>query len=142
MLLVYIAGPLTKGDRIENIRKAVLTAARVRDRGHLPFVPHIYDLWDLIDHHHYEYWMEMDLDWVRVSNIVLRLEGESSGADREVALAKELGIPVFLGLQEFMESKMWVPQEEKKQNRSGMFDVEEEYLRQEAEHLRKREERE
>lgn len=40
-------------------------------------------------------WLEMDLAWVGVSDAVLRLPGESKGADRETAFATQLRIPVF-----------------------------------------------
>ncbi len=43
----------------------------------------------------HEDWLGMDLPWVAVSNALLRLPGESTGADREVAHAKLHGIPVF-----------------------------------------------
>jgi len=33
----------------------------------------------------------------------MRLPGESPGADREVALAAELGIPVFYSVEELVE---------------------------------------
>ncbi|GAG05287.1 unnamed protein product, partial [marine sediment metagenome] len=34
--------------------------------------------------------------WLEVCDCVLRLPGESAGADLEVERAKELGIPVYL----------------------------------------------
>lgn len=40
-------------------------------------------------------WMGVDLPWVAASDAVLRLPGESVGADMEVACARERGIPVF-----------------------------------------------
>lgn len=40
-------------------------------------------------------WLDIDLEWVRVSDAVLRLPGESAGADTEVAEANRRGIPVF-----------------------------------------------
>lgn len=42
-----------------------------------------------------EPWLTMDLELVKRSDAVLRLPGESSGADGEVAHAESLGIPVF-----------------------------------------------
>jgi hypothetical protein len=105
MLFVYIAGPLTKGDRLVNIRKAVQAASRIRNRGHVPFVPHLYDL--LIIPKDYEYWSKMDLEWIQKCDVLIRLEGVSSGVDREVEEARRLDRPVFFGLQAFMESEWW-----------------------------------
>jgi len=43
----------------------------------------------------YEFWLELDNQFIPCCEAVLRLPGESNGADKEVALAKKLGIPVF-----------------------------------------------
>ena len=43
----------------------------------------------------HEDWMGVDLPWVAVAHAVLRLPGESVGADTETAHADRLGIPVF-----------------------------------------------
>lgn len=51
----------------------------------------------------YEDWYEQDLAWVAVSNAVLRLPGESTGADKEVEFATANGIPVFHDLKELIE---------------------------------------
>jgi hypothetical protein len=46
----------------------------------------------------YEDWTKLDLEWVKVCDGLLRLEGESSGADAEIEFAKQLSIPVFYGI--------------------------------------------
>ncbi len=43
----------------------------------------------------YQDWIDLDLEWVKSCDCLLRLDGESKGADMEVALAESLGIPVF-----------------------------------------------
>jgi hypothetical protein len=43
----------------------------------------------------FEDWMGLDLAWVEAADALIRLPGESVGADQEVALARKLGIPVF-----------------------------------------------
>ncbi len=50
-----------------------------------------------------EPWLTMDLELVKRSDAVLRLPGESSGADGEVAHARSLGIPVFHSVDEVVE---------------------------------------
>lgn len=101
-LRVYIAGPLTIGPRPENIHNAVMAASKIREAGCMPFIPHLFELWDMIDPHHYEFWMEMDFAWIDVCHILVRLPGESSGADREVSYAQNRGIAVFFGLASFL----------------------------------------
>jgi hypothetical protein len=101
-LRVYIAGPITLGDRTLNLRAAILAADEVLRAGHLPFIPHLNDLWHLVCPHPAEDWYEWDNHWLSVCNVLVRLPGESVGADNEVALAKSLGIMVCR-LEEFLQ---------------------------------------
>jgi len=66
--------------------------------GHHPFVPHLFDLVDPRDELGYERWMALDLDWLSRCDALVRLPGASPGADREVAAAGRLGIPVLDGV--------------------------------------------
>lgn len=92
---IYIAGPYTGGDVVANVRSAITAGQLVMDRGHTPFVPHLNHFW----HHQipgaYEQWMRLDLAWLESCDALIRLSGDSPGADREVQRAEELGIPVF-----------------------------------------------
>lgn len=97
---VFIACPYTLGDVVLNVRNACLAAERVRALGHLPFVPLLSHLWHLISPHDYEYWTAMDNEWIAECDIVLRLPGESYGADAETALAGQIGIPVIYSFRE------------------------------------------
>lgn len=47
-----------------------------------------------------EPWLTMDLELVKRSDAVLRLPGDSSGADGETAHAESLGIPVFHSVED------------------------------------------
>ena len=47
--------------------------------------------------------MEIELPWVSVADAVLRLPGESLGADLEVARAEEAGIPVFRSIADLAD---------------------------------------
>ena len=93
--ILYIAGPYTKGDVVMNVRKAISIASLARSRGWLPFCPHLSHLWHMVDPHHYDYWMAMDLEWLELADALYRLVGESPGADVEVAAAEARGIPVY-----------------------------------------------
>ena len=39
--------------------------------------------------------MKLDFEWIKSCDALLRIEGISSGADREVEFAKNNNIPVF-----------------------------------------------
>jgi hypothetical protein len=99
---VFIAGPYTKGDVALNVRKAARAADRVWAAGFTPFLPHLTHLWHLISPHPYLDWLALDLEWLAVCDHLVRLPGESGGADGEVARALELRIPVYEGLEEFL----------------------------------------
>lgn len=102
-LHVYIAAPITLGHRPSNINHAILAASQVAHAGHIPFVPHLYELWDLIDPHPYEFWMNQDFAWIQKCDALIRLPGASSGADREADYAKNaVRIPVYYGIEEFL----------------------------------------
>jgi len=99
---VYIAGPYTKGDVALNVRAAVEAGDVVLKAGHFPYVPHLTHFWHLVIPGPYTQWATMDLEWVRVCDALVRLPGESSGADAEVVFAERLGIPIFYSVKDFL----------------------------------------
>jgi len=97
---IYIAGPYTKGDTIVNIREAIIAADLMMMFGHIPFVPHLTGFWHLLSPKSYDKWMKYDAEWLKSCDALLRLEGESKGADEEVEIAKSLGIQVYFSAWE------------------------------------------
>src|SRR5689334_9793045 len=95
MITVYIAGPYTSPDPCENTNRAIKMADQLLARGFAPFVPHLSHFWHTVSPKPYQTWIDYDLEWVKRCDCVLRLCGESKGADGEVALAESIGIPVF-----------------------------------------------
>ncbi len=102
---VYVAGPYTKGDVVVNVRKAIECADSLVRMGHEPFIPHLSHLWHTISPHEYTYWMDRDLAWLDVCDALVRIPGDSAGADKEMAYAHEHGIPVYEGLDKFIYSE-------------------------------------
>jgi hypothetical protein len=99
MIKVYVSGPYS-AHMVDGTRNAILAAEELRKNKFLPFVPHLSLLWDLVCPSPYEEWIDYDLEWLRHCDILLRLPGESPGADREVILAHKLGIPVYYSVRE------------------------------------------
>jgi len=99
---VYIAGPYTSGDVAVNVRNAYAAADRLADLGFAPFVPHATHFWHMLFPRPYEFWLELDNQFLPFCEAVLRLPGLSSGADKEVVLAQEIGIPVFTEIAELV----------------------------------------
>ena len=92
---VYVSGPYTS-DPEKCTARAVDVGQTILQHGYATFVPHLSHYWDTLHHKNdYEFWMTIDLSWIRSAHVLVRIPGASSGADREVELAHELGIPVF-----------------------------------------------
>jgi uncharacterized protein DUF4406 len=96
---IYVAGPYTKGDVAINVRNAIEAGNALLKAGHAPYIPHLTHFWHLVYPGPYEQWLALDLHWVRQCDALLRLPGESSGADGEVAEAKRLGLPVYYAVE-------------------------------------------
>lgn len=95
--LVYIASPYTKGDNFVNTQRQITTAIELlKHSGIVPFCPLLNSVFVNMQHEFsYDKWLEVDFTYLSKCDYLLRLSGESSGADKEVAYAKEHGIPVF-----------------------------------------------
>lgn len=103
--LVYLAMPYTKPDPVENMHKAFAVADSLLDVC-VPFVPHFTMFWHFHSPKGYETWLEIDKEYLRRCDALLRLGGESTGADREVRFAQSLGLPTFystVGLRSWIE---------------------------------------
>jgi len=103
-MVVYIASPYTVGDVAMNVRRQIETANQLVEIGCLPYVPLLSHFWHLILPHSYEFWTEMDMDWLEVCDCILRLPGESKGADAEAKRMRELGKPVYYSIFELEEA--------------------------------------
>ena len=84
---IYVAGPLSEGDHGDNVRTAILVATALLDAGHHPYLPHLTAFWHLVTPRDYEVWMDLDIEWIKQCEALVRLPGESPGADREVIAA-------------------------------------------------------
>jgi hypothetical protein len=98
MTLAYIAGPLSIGDQALNVRRAIDAAETLLSSGVIPFVPHLTHFWHLIYDHNWETWLKIDEEILTRCDCILRIPGESSGADRECNLAYHKNIPVFIDI--------------------------------------------
>lgn len=122
---VYVASAISRGDLTDNINRAIDAGRDLMRAGFAPLVPHTSAFWGGATHgwvaapdgnmskHTYAVatvggfegathadWLGIDIPWVLVSDAVLRLPGESAGADQETAAARAAGIPVFESVAE------------------------------------------
>ncbi len=94
-LRVYVAGPYTLGDTVLNIRNAIKAGNKLLAWGFAPFVPHTNALWHLLDPQPDTTWLSLDNEFLPICDVLLRLPGESKGADAEAALARSLSMLVY-----------------------------------------------
>ena len=102
-LKVYVASPYTKGDVVQNIKAAIDAGEELSKAGFVPFIPHLTAFWHLQHPHSYDFWIDYDNQWLPCCDALLRLPGESEGADGEVELAHKLFMPVFYSIGSLLE---------------------------------------
>lgn len=115
MKVIYIAGPITKGDPVWNAAQADRAAFELMERGFAVINPML-TMWagaaeaggtrpdpkahgpfETLTH---ETWVKTSLALVERCDAVLRLPGDSRGADAEVAHADLKGIPVYYSVED------------------------------------------
>jgi hypothetical protein len=94
--LVYVAGPYTKPDPVENTNAVIALASELIDEGLVtPVVPHLTLLWHLVRPRPLDFWYAYDVAILKRCDAVFRMAGESRGADMEVEFAEDHGLPVL-----------------------------------------------
>ncbi len=101
---IYIASPYTIGDKMENVRISMRAGDEILNMGHVPYLPLLSHFWEMESAKPYETWLALDLVWLRSCDALVRLPGESSGADREVEEARKYRIPVYFGIEELKKA--------------------------------------
>lgn len=96
---VYVAGPMRL-----MIEKGVHDACKMADRlyanGFIPFIPQLSILWSLVtpfgsDDEIYAARLPYDFAWIDKCDALIRLPGQSHGADAECEHCGVIGKPVF-----------------------------------------------
>ena len=100
MKKVFISSPYTLGDVSANVRKQMDVFDELMDLGFAPFCPLLFHFQHIVHPRQYEDWLQIDLEYLSVCDYLLRLPGESAGADREVEFAKANNIPVAYSIAE------------------------------------------
>ena len=94
---IYIASPYSKGDIMDNVDIQIDTANMLLDAGHIPYTPLLNHFLARKVSRPNEFWIDTDLEVIRRCKFdgMLRLPGDSIGADKETAVAIALGVPVY-----------------------------------------------
>lgn len=109
--LVYIAGPYSHPDPVANTHAVITLASELVDEGVVtPFVPHLTMLWHAVRPRPLDFWYAYDVALLERCDALLRIPGESVGADREVEFASTHQIPVFTDREELATwARTWRP---------------------------------
>ncbi len=91
--LTYLAGPYSS-DPERNTARAIEALHHLLDAGVPAICPHLSHLAEQHQARDYEDWMALDLRLLERCDVLVRLPGDSAGADREIAHARRCGIPV------------------------------------------------
>ena len=95
---IYIASPYTIGDNFVNTQRQIKCANDLYDIGCIPISPLLNSVWcNMQKERDYDFWMKVDYSLIDKCDALVRLYGESKGADLEVQHAQEKGIPIFFG---------------------------------------------
>ena len=103
MKTVFISSPYTLGDVGENVRVQMDVFDSLYKKGFMPFAPLLFHYQHIVHPLEYDQWLEIDFAWLSKCDFVLRLPGESEGADKECKHAEELGIPVVKSIDELIK---------------------------------------
>jgi hypothetical protein len=91
----YIASPYTVGDSAENVRAQMEAAHKLMDYCISPYTPLLSHFLHIYQPRNYDEWMAIDMSFLPMCDCLLRLPGDSAGADVQVCRAQSLKIPVF-----------------------------------------------
>lgn len=103
---IYVASQYSIGNPEANVLRQIDAGEKLINAGFYPYLPLLSHYQHAIHPHDYETWIRLDNAWVQCCNALLRLPGESKGADEEVELAIELGIPVYYSLEALIEGSV------------------------------------
>jgi hypothetical protein len=102
--LTYIAGPYAHPDPVENTHTTIDVADELQTTQAITaYVPHLSLLWHVVCPHPADYWYDYDLAILARCDALLRLPGDSVGADNEVLFAEKHHIPVFYEQDELLD---------------------------------------
>lgn len=103
--LIYIAGPYTSPDPVENTHNACRLGVELIDDGYVtPVVPHATLVMQMVvPRQDVNYWYKYDLEVMARCDAVFRMPGKSTGADAEIAAAIEQGLPVWYSKEALYE---------------------------------------
>lgn len=108
---VYTAAPYTKGEfgTDGNLHVAMKAWHELTDLGYVAYCPHINFLLGTLRPRVYQEWLDHDKEWMHLCHVMVRLPGESRGADAE---EREFQGPIFRSIEELETWKQGMTEKE------------------------------
>jgi len=104
MKFVYIASPYTSIDNFIAVQKQIEAANFLIDNGFVAISPLLNSvLLNMQKERDWTTWIAIDLELLSKCDALIRLPGESKGADIEVDYARLNGIPVYADMRLLLE---------------------------------------
>lgn len=91
--LIFVSGPVSS-DPYGCIPRAIGVFDKLWDEGWCPILPQLSVFQNMFSEHDYEEWMEYFDTIIAKCDAMYCIPGESSGRDREIKRARELGLPI------------------------------------------------
>ncbi len=101
--LIYIASPYTAGNQEENVLRQIKAANKIIDAGHIPIWPLSSHYLHLEQPRPYDDWLDIDIELLSSCDALVRLPGNSNGADIEVNAAAG-NMHVFYGMKSLTDN--------------------------------------
>ena len=99
--VIYLAGPLEPSGRIDYIRAAVEVAEEILTYHCSAIIPHTMTvMWGYAYPKSKSTWLALDKAIIAKCDAILRIPGDSEGADEEMRFAKSVGIPIYGTVEE------------------------------------------
>jgi len=102
---IYVAGTYSSDNVIsilKNIREGIKISAKILKLGHSPFCPFLDHQFSFYEDFTVEDMYRYSIDWLRISEAIFVMPNSdnSKGTQKEIEIAKEMGIPIFYNLEE------------------------------------------
>jgi len=84
-----------------NVNEAIAVGCKLLRKGYAPFIPHLCHYIWLHPEGNFEYetWKKYDLEWLRVCDALFFI-GDSPCANNELKIAEEMGLTIYMQLEE------------------------------------------
>jgi hypothetical protein len=104
---IYCAGPMTgSGNPYANLYRGLEAGAVLLDKGYAPYIPHLTAILEMAKGARTRaVWLELDRAFLLTCDALLRLRGESPGAEKEVIWAREAKMEVYYSLDSLIASE-------------------------------------